>query len=523
MKSQNRILLPTVRIGHWIALFFVAQAIVIAGAVDWQGPAGSKIKEIRYFPKKTEEKSVFAAPMAETTSTVMSNVIDSPPVDGFVPWIVLTATNQREAEDVWEAVTETSYVGAPTSGIDPRTDYFIGLFDTGASTHVIGYENAVNAGLFNDSYLTTNVTSVQGVTGSVDAWVSMPYALFMDGLDALEPNGIGGSEFILPTTDGMKGQSNVSTIVGDDPGTYPDLATAIGSPLSLYYTTHIEVDKMITVTHNSVDYTAPKISFYNQGVNEPNYPNFVPLELKPLGAINVQWAPSLDLLNFEYIPGTPSIIIGNSSQSLFFVHGVDLSEGGKSAYDKDRFMLDTGAQITVVGNRIAARLGLHPDNKEFEVDVEGVTGEVTKVPGFYIDSLTIPAIGEWLEFTNVPVVMLEISSPEGGKLDGIIGMNLFTEYNLIFRGGGIFLEEEPRLEFERISIDPVIGDIAPETRDGKVDLVDYSVFSQTWMATDVDANWNADADFVPSGSSEGVIDLQDLSVFAANWLAGVSL
>jgi len=408
------------------------------------------------------------------------------------------------------------------SGVKKSNDYIIGLFDTGASTHVIGYENAVNAGLFNSTYLTENPISVQGVTGSVDAWVSMPYALFMDGLDVLEPNGIGEAEFILPTTDGMKGQSNVSTIVGDDPGEYPDLATAIGSPMSLYYTTHIEVDKMITVTHNSVDYTAPKISFYNQGVNEPNYPNYVPLELKPLGAINVQWTPTLDLLNFDYIPATPSIILGNSSQSLFFVHGVDLTEGSKSAYDKDRFMLDTGAQITVIGNRIAARLGLHPDNKEFEVDIEGVTGEVTMAPGFYIDSLTIPAVGEWLEFTNIPVVLLEISSPEGGKLDGIIGMNLFTEYNLIFRGGGIFLEDDPRLEFEHISTGPVTGDIAPEIRDGKVDLVDYSVFSAAWLATGIDGNWNADADFVPSGSSESIIDLQDLSVFSENWLTGVS-
>ena len=49
-------------------------------------------------------------------------------------------------------------------------------------------------------------------------------------------------------------------------------------------------------------------------------------------------------------------------------------------------------------------------------------------------------------------------------------------------------------------------------------LVDYSVFSQTWMATDIDINWNADADFVPSGSSEGVIDLGDISVFTQNWL-----
>ena len=85
------------------------------------------------------------------------------------------------------------------------------------------------------------------------------------------------------------------------------------------------------------------------------------------------------------------------------------------------------------------------------------------------------------------------------------------------------LEDVPRLEFARISTGPVTGDIAPETRDGKVDLVDYSVFSQTWMATDADGNWNADADFVPTGPSENVIDLEDLSVFAENWLAGISL
>ena len=521
MRFQNRILVSTMTIKQWAVLFFVVQTTVIAGTVNWQGPAGSKIKEIRYFPKEPEIQSAAAAPMAEATSTVLSNVIDSPPVDGFVPWIVLTATNEREAEEVWDAVTEPSYIGTPTSGINPRTDYFIGLFDTGASAHVIGYKNAVTAGLFS-AYLTENMISIQGVTGSVDAWVSFPYALFMDGLDALDANGIGETEFILPTTDGMKGQSNISTIIGDDPGDNPDLATAIGSPMSLYYTTQIEVDNMITVTHNGVDYTAPRISFYNQGVNEPTYPNYVPLELKPSGALNVQWIPALDVTSFEYIPSSPSVIIGNSSQSLFFVHGVDLTEGSKSAYDKDRFMLDTGAQITVIGNRIAARLGLHPDNKEFEVDIEGVTGEVTMAPGFYIDSLTIPAVGEWLEFTNIPVVLLEISSPEGGKLDGIIGMNLFTEYNLIFRGGGIFLEDDPRLEFERISTGPVTGDIAPEIRDGKVDLVDYSVFSAAWLATDIDGNWNADADFVPSGSSESIIDLQDLSVFADNWLTGVS-
>ncbi|MHC5157001.1 MAG: aspartyl protease family protein, partial [Planctomycetota bacterium] len=212
-----------------------------------------------------------------------------------------------------------------------------------------------------------------------------------------------------------------------------------------------------------------------------------------------------------------------STQSLYFVHSVNLTEGNRTALDRDRFMLDTGAQVTVIGDRIAARLGLNSDNKDFDVDIEGVDGNSKTFPGFIIDSLTIPAVGDWLEFTNVPVVWLEISSPEGGKLDGIIGMNLFTQYNLILRGGGFMLEDDPRLEFQRISTSPVTGDIAPEARDGKVDLVDFSVFSRTWMAANTDGNWNPDADFVPSGSSEGIIDLEDLSVLAQNWLAGTSL
>lgn len=505
---------------HVLLMLFICQTLVMANAVDWYGPAGTKIKDIRYFQKEATAEAAPAKTSAVTT-TVLSNVIDSPPIDGFVPWIAVTATNKREAEDFWEAVIEPSYVGSPTGGITPRTDYIVGLFDTGASAHVIGHENAVLAGLFNGTYLTSNMTVVQGVTGAVDAWVSQPYGLFLDGLDALEPNGVGETEYVLPTTAGMKGQSNVSTIIGDDPGSYPDLATAIGSPMSVYYNTQIEVDKMVTITHNGTEYTAPTITFHDRDTTEPSYPNFVPLELKPLGALNVQWTPTLDLLNFDYTPATPSVIIGNSSQSLFFIHGVDLTEGSNSAYDKDRFMLDTGAQITVIGNRVAARLGLNPVNKEFEVDIEGVTGEVTQAPGFYIDSLTIPAVGQWLEFTNVPVILLEISSPEGGKLDGIIGMNLFTQYNLIMRGGGFFLEDEPQLEFQRIQIGPVMGDIAPNPVDGKVNMVDFSVFSQTWMATDTDGNWNPDADFVPTGASAGVIDLEDLSVLAGNWLSGV--
>jgi len=71
-------------------------------------------------------------------------------------------------------------------------------------------------------------------------------------------------------------------------------------------------------------------------------------------------------------------------------------------------------------------------------------------PGFYIDTLEIPALGRWFRATNVPVVLLDIASPEGGTLDGIIGMNLFVDCNLILRGGGLFLDDDPKLELERV-------------------------------------------------------------------------
>ena len=138
-------------------------------------------------------------------------------------------------------------------------------------------------------------------------------------------------------------------------------------------------------------------------------------------------------------------------------------------------------------------------------------------PGFYVDSITIPAIGEWLDYTNVPVILLDISSPEGGTLDGIIGMNLFTEYNLILRGGGFFLEDDPVLEFERIT-SPRVGDIAPQPGDGIVNYLDFSVFSAAWLTHNAGVNWNAKADFVP----DGTITLGDLYILAGNWLAGTA-
>jgi hypothetical protein len=193
---------------------------------------------------------------------------------------------------------------------------------------------------------------------------------------------------------------------------------------------------------------------------------------------------------------------------LFFVASVDLYKGNHSAIDKTRFMLDTGAQVSVVGSRVGARLGLNPATPDFEVEIVGVTGDSIMAPGFYIDAIDIPALGEWLSFTDVPVVLLDVSSPEGGTLDGIIGMNLFTDLNFTLRGGGMFLQDDPAIEFEPIS--QLTGDI---NGDGVIDWLDIDAFADAWLAATGAVNWTARADMV----SDGIINFLDFAALAQNW------
>jgi hypothetical protein len=437
--------------------------------VDWKAGAGRRIKSI-HFPKDKRPPQQAAAPdgrisiessrklttMALASAAgpaVLAVDVNNPPVDGFVPWIVIGVTNQRKDAFEFDAVVETSVVGSYPAGVNAQRDYMIGIFDTGAGAHVIGYDQATVSHLTGD-LLSPNQTTVYGVVGSLDLWVSQPLALFVDGLGAVDPcTG-------LLNTAGMMGESNVSVMVGGVPeGNEPNLATAIGPALSVYFTTEIRNDQVKTLQRGKQTYIGPQVRLFAQDDPcAPAYAGEIPLELRPLGAVNVQYIVAIpDLGDIDSwledpAPGSPSVIMGLNAQSLYFVSSVDLYEGTHSAMDRTRFMLDTGAQVTVVGSRVAARLGLSAASKDFEVDIEDVTGKMVTSPGFYVDSIQIPGLGEWFTARHVPVVLMDVQSPEGGTLDGIVGMNLFTDFNLIVRGGGLFGQDDPALEFEPVKV-----------------------------------------------------------------------
>ncbi|MCF7954644.1 MAG: retroviral-like aspartic protease family protein, partial [Phycisphaerae bacterium] len=472
-----------------------------------------KPRPVRANPLSNDSVSI--QPSEVSTGSVFVNTIESPPINGFIPWIAVTATDERLDDGEINAVLENSLVGDYLPD-NAEGDFVIGLFDTGASAHVIGYESAETLGI-KENMETGNYIEIRGVTGSVYPRVTLPLGVFIAGFDAIDP------VTMTVDTSALVGQSNVAIAAGDypEPGA-PDLPTAIGSPMSVFYDTVFKNDQPITIHRDGKNYTSPDIRIYRNkygnreeygdpfiyedpdefvNPNVPNYPIDIPLELRPGGAGMVSYIFSLgdDIFNFEYLPSSPSVIIGNSSQSLFFVHAVDLYENDNIAFDKDRFMIDTGAQVTVIGKRIAARLGIDPDQPEFVVDIEGVSGEVSEIGGYYIDEIEIPALGEWVSFTNVPVILLDIASPEGGTLDGIIGMNLFNEYNMVFHGSGMSFEDDPSLELELITTPPtsLAGDIAPDPVDGVVDVQDMQVFMQAWLTSNENPGFNYICDIAP--------------------------
>jgi predicted aspartyl protease len=498
--------------------------------VEWRMTGGTRIQAVHYPHEKpppmlasrgtglskVTRKNIPSAQAAhrfgkqsllvqQEAAPVMALVMDSPPLDGFVPWVAVIATNEKSFDDFdGVAVPKTSPIGFLTA--NPETDYAIGIFDTGAATFIMGKSPADQMGLDN-SYLTSSTVEIGGVVGTVTAWVSKPFGIYIDGLGAINPANL------QLNTSGLIGETNVSIAIGM--GSVPELPTVVGAPMSVYFAAHFRNTQILTLTRDSGEYTAPDIRFYDPDDNDiPVYPNYIPLELRPLGGIRVEFVPDI----FGMDLGSPSVVSGGLvSQSMFFVHSVDLVDGAKSAIDKDRFLFDTGAQVTVVGSRVGARLGLNPAAAEFMVEIQGVSGGTVMRPGFYLDSLEIPALGDWLSFSNIPVVLMDISSPEGGTLDGIIGMNLFVDLNFVLRGGGLFGQADPAIEYQII----LKGDVAPGDGDGLVNVLDLSALAWAWLTTQASGNWNSKCDIAPVGSPDGVINILDFALFASYWQQGV--
>lgn len=342
--------------------------------------------------------------------------------------VAIKITDQRADEFEWPATAHTGVSGAALPGA--TTNVVFGLLDSGSSTHLVSYPDALVMAL-QGSFLTVNTYPVSGVDGiDVDMDLSYPVGFFVHGLQGLDAGG-------HPQPSLMMGQGNFVGLVNtlDNYQSGANLPTLIGAPFLLFYPAYIRNSQLVQSSVLGNDISSPSITFYDDPAHPqiPTLAHRIYLETRPAGSPTVAYLGEVND-EFEVVPNIPSTILaGLSGGALYFTaSAMTFTEGTNTSSGK--MVVDTGAQATLISEIAAAELGLNVLNPEFEVEVQGLAGTMT-APGFYVDAARIPAgFGSPISWDHVPVIVLNVGSPEGGTLYGIFGSNLTARRDMVFNG-----------------------------------------------------------------------------------------
>ena len=432
-----------------------------------------------------------------------------PPVGGFSPLVAITTSDRKSGDDFdWEHRLENAYMGRALNA-PADENYVIGILDTGASVDLIAGSNADILGLVG-RYLTGNEAEVGGVGGTMMATITQPVGIFAAGLAAIQPDGRLDLSQVV-------GHSNVSALVTPPIicGDVEQVTAALGNPLLAFKSTEIRVDTPRSVIVKDKVYISPDVvihSSYTPPVSE--FRHKIPVELGALMPVTTasyyaMFDPFDPLL--ELIPTAPTALsmlaLSIPTGGAFFteISVLQGEPGPLNTIQNIRVMLDTGAQSSILHPNIAARLNL-PIEPDFVALVCGIGG-LTEVPGYYIDYVRINALGGAMEYSRAPFVVLDVQSPEGGTLDGILGMNFFWNRNVVLEpslSGGGFLHVSAPVPYAYIDLN--FDDVA--------DMTDFAIFASAWRTTPADPAWNGYCDFY----LDEVIDARDLQAFIDSWM-----
>jgi hypothetical protein len=355
------------------------------------------------------------------------------PLGGFIPFAGISLTDQfKDGDDLtgtfFIADQETSLVGTQISGTG-NPYYDIALLDTGAATHILTLQ-ASGAGGFDidgNDFDGTNTQIIGGATGQQVLEINDPLAIFAAGLgDRMSE----GSSLVMNTA-ALRGQSSVATLSAPSTWKLPNI---LGLPMAAQHSIAIKNSEPQIFELGGRTVRTPQIEFADLGSGSGGILRRAPLKIRPgasfiAGPLYIQ---NLDIFGgepFHENPLSPTIV---ENGGLFI--DVDMANGTRSFEDKE-FLFDTGADLTVVSEITAARLGFDPilDTPDFVLEVEGSGGVSAGIPGFYIDELNIDTVGGTFTLQNVPVAVLDVTNPNdpGNVIDGILGMHLFTGRDLV--------------------------------------------------------------------------------------------
>jgi hypothetical protein len=422
---------------------------------------------------------------------------------------VTTSDRRKPAfDDDYQHELRSSYFGSPLNS-PASENYAIGVLDTGSGVDIVAGTAAETLGV-TGQHVTSNAIPLSGVGGgSVDAYVTWPLGFFVAGFSAINSNGILDLTSVVGHTS-VAGLAAPAILCEEQ----EIVSALIGTNLIAFFNTVIRLDTPRTILYNGEEVTSPDVRVQDVFDPLPNHSRFISIDVVGLTPVlTATYYPAIipDPKEPDDSPEFPtqlSLGPGAIPFGAWFFATIALREGEPSpdnvAQDFE-LLVDTGAQTSIISEGVAADLSL-PLQPDFTVDICGVGGVLEDVPGYYIDFAKINASGGALEFSRAPFVVLDLTSPAGGPLDGILGMNFFWNRNITiepsltassfitvsdpvpFAGGDFDLDmdvdEQDAAGLAVCSAGPATDTLSPDCEHIDVDLdLDIDLQDYAWLQT----------------------------------------
>ena len=366
------------------------------------------------------------------------------PLGGFIPFVGIGMTNEFKTLDSLDLggipfITDpANSVGAPLLGAGGNPFFDVALLDTGAATHILTQEAFNGFEIAANGMRGTNIQPIGGATGVIDMEINDAAGIYTAGLGDRTAAG----QTLGLDTSKLRGQTSIAMLTAPEEWTLPNI---LGLPMAAQHLISIQNSDPQIFQHQGRTVRTPQVEFRDLGSGSDGIQRRAPLNLRPgIGFVQgPQYVFNLDVgdilggtggIEIHNNPASPSVIIDTNGNGAGLFIQTDLVNDGNSMDDTE-LLFDTGADLTVVSEIMAARLGFDPvlDEPDFVLEVEGSGGVSAGVPGFYLDELNIDTVGGSFTVQNVPIAVLDVTNPNdpGNVINGIMGMHLFTGRDLI--------------------------------------------------------------------------------------------
>ena len=271
-----------------------------------------------------------------------------------------------------------------------------------------------------------------GGAGTLTGDVSAPGRIYAAGASALTIDFNSPTFFTYDLTNAVS-IAGIQAFVGTLGGS-PDLPSIVGTPINLPSATNpnglatLLDQRGYTLNLGDIDPVFGNIAFEFPDVRFVQPGSTLDESSETYETVHIPM--SLFGVDNTSNPGTGISAAPNPVQtSVAVAYTPEPTGSATGTVSNQTFLFDTGAQLSIISTAIAAQLGLTeadgtPIVTPFDsIQVQGASGTTPSLPGYILDTLTVPRIGGgFVEFTDVPVYVLDI----GSGLDGILGMNLFN-------------------------------------------------------------------------------------------------